>query len=187
MRIIGKWLLLAGALVASPVFGQNSDQGAVPAANADIGKQLEQVNKSLENLTSRFDTLQRNISTDLKELRGKGILTDVNVAKAQEELLALRKEIGQLREDLGKKTGTTQISGYSGLGTGMGRIRLVNTYFRPATIVVNGTAYELVPNQELYTRPVPAGPFTYEVLGVEPLRERLLAANETFTVHVYPR
>src|SRR6516165_2753064 len=178
MRNIGKWVLLAGLLLASPVFGEDSDKqndkGGKTDASAALTQQLEQVNKSLKSLTSRFETLERNLDSDLKDLRAKGTTTDLNLAKAQADLLTVKKEIAALRDELNKKTATTQMSGYSGLTTSTGRVRLVNTYFYPQTIVVNGTAYEVLPYQERYTLPLPAGSFTYEVLSVEPRRERLL-------------
>ena len=68
-----------------------------------------------------------------------------------------------------------------------GRIRLVNTFLDPMTIVVNGRAYQVAPGDTRLVEAVPAGTFNYEVLGVQPRVDRTLAANETFTITVHPR
>ena len=67
-----------------------------------------------------------------------------------------------------------------------GRIVLRNSYFVPVTIVVDGRRHNLVPQETRDLGERAAGPFTYEVLGIQGLFDRTLNPNEIITITVYP-
>jgi|GEM_PF-3705693 len=67
-----------------------------------------------------------------------------------------------------------------------GWVELVNTWERPVTFRVNGTAYRLWPGERQVVT-VPGLRFTYEIDGIQPLSERLLDAGQGRTIHVYRR
>lgn len=217
------WLMLSlqtvltGALAAGPSFAQGNSDGAKPPAldAAALAKQLDDFKRTLtadlskslgddlrkalaadiEKLTLRLETLDRNLASDLKELRGKVTMTDVNVAAAQRDITDLKTQMLQLRQDLdamkAKMAAPSQISAYRAGSAppampALGRLRLVNSYFEPMTVIVNGRPYTVAPGGDQLTDPLPAGAFTYEVLAVQPPRTRTLAANETFVVTIYP-
>jgi septal ring factor EnvC (AmiA/AmiB activator) len=104
---------------------------------------------------------------------------------------ALRDRLDRLEERLNRLgEGLTQIQ-RAGAGrvappaatVPMGQIQLTNLYWTPITVVVDGVAYTLMPNETRYL-PKQAGNFTYEVLGVQASVLRALAAGETFTIRI---
>jgi len=66
-----------------------------------------------------------------------------------------------------------------------GHIRLANNWPTEMTIILNGVSHRLAPNQ-VETVTVPAGSFSYEVLGVRPPATRTLNAKEEFTITIAP-
>lgn len=197
-RWFGFLAVLLGALAASAARAEepavSSTDNLKKPTTADLLAQLEKLNAGLKDLTTRMKALETNLGRDLVDLQGKGIQTEINAQKALREVNELRDGFAQMRKDLdalNNRLGPSrQISAYAGpTGAAVpttGRIRLVNTYLTPQTFVLNGKAYEVAPNQ-VQTESVPAGVFSYEVLGVQPRQDRVLAANETFTVHVHTR
>jgi hypothetical protein len=211
-KVVGLATLLAGAL-AAPTLAADSD---TPPSIASLAKQLETVKQQLEALQKTVDSLKglpnsiasltrtlekldkdgaglKAVQTDLTELKGAGLATDLKIQTAQNSLNDLSKEVTQLRKDfdtLKTRPPSPQIAGYpppANATLGTGRVRLVNTFADPMTIIVNGKAYHVQPGETRLSDPVPAGAFTYEVLGVQPPLERQLASNQTFTVTVFPR
>jgi hypothetical protein len=187
-RILTLATLMVGMLPAVAGEGQkSSDDGPTKADLPSIAKRLDEINKSLKSLDDLVPQLLK-IRDGARELNSK-------VTQAQSDVLELRRQLAQLQQNvdsLSRRLGgvQTQISGYAGLGNGSpatGRVRLVNTFPQTMTIRVNNAVHEVPPGQERYTEPLPAGNFTYEVLGVSAPVVRPLAAGETFTVTVYPR
>jgi hypothetical protein len=185
-------MVVAGALTAAPAPAQNSDTPKTTDTSALV-KQLEELKKSLDGLSTKVTSLESRVDKDLKELQGKLPLTDVNVAQAQKDVNELKTRLGQLERDLEllKNRPPSQVSaGYAPSGqmaAATGRVRLVNTFFQPVAVVVNGREFIVAPNETRTADSIPAGVFTYEVRGVQPQLSRSLAANETFTISVYPR
>lgn len=180
-RMLGLHTVLAGVLTAAP--GSAADQKNVEPNKDDvIVKQLAELKKSIEQLNESVKTLRTdNLNADLK------------ATKAQTEVEELKKQINQIRLDLDelKKTASTvkafSIQPDGKAATVTGRIRLINTYVEPITVLVNNKVYHLQPQEIRLSEPVPAGNFTYEVLGVQGPRVRQLASNETFTINVHTR
>ncbi len=192
-RQLGFWTILLGALSASPSPAQNNtdggaDKGARPDTSAEILKELRTLNK-------RMDTMERNLEGDLRDLRSRGTQTDLAVQNAQKDVNDLKSQLEQLRRDIDglnrRLRPTERISTYAGpAGTATplpGRVRIVNTFFLPETVVVNGKSYTVAPYDIVFTDPVPAGPFSYEVVNVQPRQDRVLNPEETFSIYVHPR
>lgn len=187
----GFWTLLLGALSAAPSFAGNSDNSAEKGTKADPSVEIL---KELRALTKRLDNLEKNLETDLRELRSRGTQTDLSVQTTQKDVNDLKSQFEQLRRDLdglNRRLGPTdRISAYGPSGPAApatGRVKLVNTYFLPQTIVVNGKAYTVAPYDIVFTDPIPAGAFTYEVLNVQPRQDRTMAVNETYPIYIHPR
>ena len=129
-----------------------------------------------------------DVHKDLDELREA---TRSSFRATQESIEALKQEVARLRKELEEvRKGQARTNRDSRFGVAKapsGTIRLINTYVEPVRIVVNGTAYWLAPGETRLLRDQMAGPFTYEISGIKPTVDRVLGANETFTIRVFPR
>jgi hypothetical protein len=67
-----------------------------------------------------------------------------------------------------------------------GRIRLVNTWTQPVTVVIGGVAHLLRAGEEKTVRR-PLGPFTYEVQVLHRWGKGQLLKDETYTLRIHPR
>jgi hypothetical protein len=148
----------------------------VKAAAIDLDKmrtEIAQLRRDVDLLQKVPPTTQRESSypsdrADLQELR--------------RSIEALRQDVEALR-----RQPVNRVAQF-GPGDGTARVRLINTFPRPMTIVVNGLSYDVNPGETRFTAPIPFGPFTYEVLGVQPRQTRTLAPSpQPFTIEVYPR
>jgi hypothetical protein len=188
-KMLGLETLLAGALAAAPAFPADTDTGKAPDLAA-ISKQIDEIKKAM--LTADvFKVSDEAIHKELAELRGKGINLDLKLVKSQEDIDALKKQLAQMQLDIDnlKNRPTSQVSGYAPVpaSQGYGQLRLINTYYDPMTIFVNGRAYVVRPNETRITEPIAAGAFTYAVANVQGERTRNLIANETFTINIHPQ
>jgi hypothetical protein len=146
-------------------------------------------------LGGEISALQRELSLKVqkdqathKEVSDR--ITDLE-RKVTEAITRLDADLSKLRSGP-----STQISGYTP-GSGqpprpMGRIQLQNNSLGPVTITINGKAYTLPARQSRLLENQPAGPFTYEVQAegygtIRPPSPRDLAANDTYTIEVFPR
>ena len=116
-------------------------------------------------------------------LRLGNLTRDLNALK--EQYTQLKQDLDALRSKLAARP--PQTSMYPSNGQGTGRVRLVNTYPQPVSILVNGRVYQLNPLETRTTEPLPAGPFTFEVIGIQDRSTRTLLPGETYQIHVYPR
>jgi hypothetical protein len=215
-KILGWQSLLAAALAGTPAAAEDKPDPKEPSREpskdsvakpvdleqlrtelANIRKAMEQkTEESEKNLKTQIELLAAQTTTATKELQG-----DINrlkmdaSASAREiaqlrqeleslrakELLALRQEIDSLRKRFYEpgQPPTAQPP--------LGRVQLINAYPDTMTVILNGRAYQLLPNETRMVS-VPAGPFTYQVLRVHTdLQPRSLAANQTFTITVHPQ
>jgi hypothetical protein len=196
-KILAFQTLLAGTLIPASAQAQATGSDAKPIDGVAIAKQIDELKKSLaivEGIKDSVLALDKDMHKSFTELRDSGIALSLKVEKAQTDMEDLKKQVAQLRVELDaikNRAPTNRESGYTPPANGQpaatGRVRLVNTFLDPMTIIVNGVRYQVAPGEARLTEPVPAGTFSYEVLGVQPRLERALAANETFTVTVYPR
>jgi hypothetical protein len=174
--MLGLQALLAATLAASPaVAGVNQ---AEPKKPDDLGKQLADMQKALEdsikNLRTDLNVYDQTTRADLRELKDR--------------VAQLEKQVKDMESRLNQMPSTRQA--FSPPATG--RIRLMNMYNVPATVRVNRIAYRLQPGEQRMLEGQPVGAFTYEVMvdpfgQVQPPTDRVLGANEVFTIYVYPR
>jgi hypothetical protein len=189
----------AAALTPAPLLA-----GGGEPASKKPEPTLEELKKAVDKLTERIQTLETKVSAmdkhvgeALTELTGKvngfsdkPVATDLNIARLQKELMDLRTELAQARDEMGRLRPRSSVSNYPANGAAappIGRVRLVNTWFEPVKVVLNQTAYDVPANQTKIVTDVPAGAFSYEVLGIQPRRDVTLASGEEFTVLVYPK
>lgn len=182
-RLLGWHMVLATALTAAPVptalVAQEPKSQAEPDATTAILKRLDDVKKFLEEMDKRLKGTLESLTS-----------TDVNVAKLQMDTNDIKRQLGQLRSDVDALRSRTSLYLPAPAPAAVpptGRVRLVNTFPDLMTIIVNERAYRLPPGDTRLTDPLPAGTFTYMVLGVQPEQTRTLAANETFTITIHPR
>jgi hypothetical protein len=171
-KLLGLNLLLATSLAAAPT--------AAGADTADA-KKLDEIKEELKGLSAIKEDL-KNIQKQL-ELSAQAAIRDSN--ELREKISRLEKQLKDLETRLGQASARTAYS--SPVGTATGRIRLINSYVEPTRIRVNDRVYPLEPGQTLTLDNQPVGGFTYEVLGIQGPLVRVLGANETYTIYVYPR
>jgi hypothetical protein len=192
--------LLAGTLIPASAQAQatGSDAPPKPPDTAAILKEIQELKKTVSAMEGKvagsFRAMQEDMDKRLKKLEDDGVGANLKIEKTQTDIEDLKKQLAQLRQDLDavrNRAPANRESGYTPPANpplaATGRVRLVNTYMDPMTIIVNGARYQVAPGETRLSEPVPAGNFSYEVLGVQPRLERNLAANETFTVTVYAR
>ena len=63
----------------------------------------------------------------------------------------------------------------------------MNTYASEVAVVLNRRAYYVPPGETRTIENVPAGNFTYEVLGIQQPVTRTMSPDKIFTVRVYTR
>jgi hypothetical protein len=193
-------------LGVGPALAQNtdSDQPPKPPTLESLGKQLDEIQKALKPLEgvkssvvyleSRLRSMDEALQDELKKIRSGAYETNLKLSLAQGDILELRKQLAQIRQELDavakSSAATSRISTYAGPQAPTnppGRIRLVNTYGLPVQVVVNGYLYEVTTGQTRIIEGMEPGPFYYEVLGIQGRRDLALAPGETFTVTIYPR
>lgn len=199
MRRNWKWcqaaLVLATMLaVQATAVGQVEKGPETDKTPADAQKTLQlliKLQESIDQLKKQGDDLQRQVSNLPDEQRidyqiRKTLAKELKDSK--DEMTALRQQLDLLQRDVASlKSGAAPRVAFSSPAT-LGRIRLVNTFPSQMTVIVNERSYRLAPGADQVLENIPAGQFTYQVLGVQPdLLVRSLAPNETFTITVYPR
>jgi septal ring factor EnvC (AmiA/AmiB activator) len=187
-------LLLVGVLAAGP-----AAWGAQEPANTnrdEVVKQLGELKTSIDTLTKSVIGLQSSSLSALGQIQKTQ--ADIDALKRQmaqlqqEEIENLRRQVAQLQKDfdeLNRRTNTPpRQSLYAPTPpASTARVRLVNSYSLPETVIVNGRAYPLQPGETRTTEPIPAGVFSYEVLGVQAVQNRTVGPNETFTITIHPQ
>ena len=188
IRILSMQALLAAALAAQPSLAGQFDGPTGTEADrmtAVLGR-LDELTKSLNSLVNELKNLPAKLSETNKSLQ---------VAAAQEEINSLKLQVGQLQKEIAdlrnRASAATSQSLYPPASTGTGRLRLINSYVVPVSILVNDVSYQLAPGETRFVEGLRAGPFTYEVLAagygsIQPRVGRTLAANDTYTIRVEP-
>jgi hypothetical protein len=165
-----------------------------------LGQQIEEFDKSLkskiESLAEAIDEKNKNT-----ELRIQNMLGDIQ--KLQADLGTARNDLSQVRQDL-KDILSKELAALRQDTEGLrkrfyepgpaptaqapaGRVQFINAYPDMMTVILNGRAYQLLPNETRLVS-VPAGPFTYQVMRVHTdLQPRTLTANQTYTITVHPQ
>jgi hypothetical protein len=152
-----------------------------------IAKLDEMMNK-IFTLDDRLFTMQKANESNEKEVR-----------ELKKQMETLRNEMNTLRSQLSVVPGSTSFAsplggnpnplmppggaGAAGLGTLQVRNDYPNTIFQ---VMVNGQTFDVLPNRTTDIR-VPAGTFSYRVLGVDLVdRTRTVTAGGTKYARIYP-
>jgi hypothetical protein len=206
--MLRRWTILAvPALLAAALCPAPAPADSDTPKTLTESQKLDRVLDDLKDLKSTVDDLEK-LRSDLKSLQTKAELRDQTIQAridlVNERINGLEGRIKQMQSDVeGMRTQAStsnRPSGYSGLGNGTGTpaappplppagagtIRLRNTFPDQVSVVVNGVAYQLLPNETRDLAGHPAGAFTYEVLGIQGRKTVDLRPNETFTITVYP-
>jgi hypothetical protein len=182
-KLIGLPAFLAAVLTAGPAPAVEPDKE--PDRTSALLRQLEDMRKDLKAAIEDVrDQCRKNESAALNSgLRNQTLQGDLN--KLAERVTQMEKELAALRN---QSPAQSRVSAFGPGGTGMGRVLLRNSYPEQMAVILNGQSHRLAPGESRVVE-VPAGTFTYEVLGVQELRTRPVPANpaEAFLVHIYPR
>ena len=125
-----------------------------------------------------------------------GCVTSSDVQKLQSQIADLNNQFIQLRADLdnlrSRPPSSSRIAASlpsdTGPSGGTARVEMMNTYPQAVSVVLNNQrSYPLQPFERRLSDPIPAGSFTYEILGVTPLVKRAVAADKVFTLWVHPQ
>jgi hypothetical protein len=196
--------VVAGWFSVAAAHGQTPGTGNPPATKPpEPGERLTQIDTDVTALRKQLDDLKKRADENQDLMRRLSRQLDsldklvVQVQQTTGDVNALRDRVERLEQDFrraqadvrrqfyqppGGTLGTPPGSVAPGLAN-VGTIRLMNTYLLPMTVNLNGMLYLLQPGEtRLLT--LPAGSFTYEVLGVQPNLVRILTPNDTYTIHI---
>jgi hypothetical protein len=174
-RLLGLPTFLAAALSASPALAEEPVPAKPPADLATRLDRIETSLKSLESLKTTVDNFMLDKAVSLAKL-------EIDVAEIKKQLKLLRDDMEALR-GVSKKVVANSPPKLSGTGT----IKVVNNYLEPMSVLINNQSHEIRPGETLVLARESAGAFTYEVPRIGKKANRLLAANETFTITLFPQ
>jgi len=210
-KSLSAFALLAGAIMQGSVAQAFQEPLSDSEKLDNIQKQLKSQAKTLEDNSKTLEITNKELIKTVNDLRDmkvdvnkgfdsiKNQVTDIALAQqtTRQSLDVLREDVGKLRSEMDSLRNRVQINAdraslynpneaaASTLGTG--RVEMINDYNSPVAIVVNRRTYYLAPSEKRNSEPVPAGTFTYEVLGIQSPAVRTLGPNQIMTVRVYNR
>jgi hypothetical protein len=183
-KMLGLKAALAALFAAMPALGSNS------SGSASDAEKLEQIQKQLNELKSSLAEVKKAVD-------GLSAESNVSTQKVQSQIKDVNDLISLLRADLqtlrNRLPDSSRVSAFppssdTGPSPAMSRVEMVNTYSQPVSIVINNRrSYPLAPGERRLSDPIPAGSFTYEVLGITAPVTRTVAADRNFTVWVHPQ
>jgi hypothetical protein len=179
-RLLGLSTLLSATLATVPVAAADSDGPGAKDDLAKIQKQLERIQTSLDQMKEIREDLNFTNKVKIPSLE-REMRDQIRDLKAQ--MVNMADEIEKLKSP----GGTSRTAYYAGPSGPTGSIRLRNAYVTSVTFLINDRLYEVPSGGELTLKNQPTGEFTYEVINVQPPIRRMLAANKTFEIQVYPR
>ena len=182
-KMLGLNTLLAASLAAAPGLGSSSSSDADKLQ--EIQTQLKELKKAVTGLEDRIKEARSDSAAGGQRVQNQ--IKDLN-----DQLSLLRLEVENLRTRL---PAAGRSSAYSPSSDGgpvptpaTARVEMINTYSQPVSIVINNRrSYLLAPGERRLSDAIPAGAFTYEVLGIQPAVTRTVAVERTFTVWVHPQ
>jgi predicted RNase H-like nuclease (RuvC/YqgF family) len=192
-HVLGLSVLVVAALAARAA-------AADPELKKTDSQKLDEVLQQLKDLKTTVDNLEK-VRQELKDLEKRDELrtektrelTNERIDRVQDRIGGLETRIKRMESDLeamrAQTTTANRPSGYAGLGNGSsppGVVRLRNTFPDEVSVVVNGVSHRLLPGDSELVQ-LPAGPFTYEVLRIQPPKTVDLRPSETFTITVFPQ
>jgi hypothetical protein len=204
-KTISSYALLAGAIMQGSAAAAFQDPPNDSEKLDNIQKELKSLNRKIENAGAEmtkavtdFQAVRGGLREDLKQMSDK--ITDVTLMqqKTQERVDLLGGDVAKLRTEVESLRNRVQIStdraslynpneATTSTTASLGQVEMINNYANPVTVVVNRRAYTLNPNETRKSDPIPAGTFSYEVLGITDPAVRTVGPNQIFTVRVYNR
>jgi hypothetical protein len=178
---LGMTVAVAAALVSSPLAAFAGDSPSDDFSKLSVEKKLDELNKKITDLQDAVTKL-RSENLALIEQNRKLIEANERISRLEHDLETLRTQMDSVR-----RSGFNANPANPAAPGNTGTIRLRNTYPTEVHIVVNDRTYQLLPGETSTLANQPAGNFTYEVLGIQPKKTVALAANDTFTITVFPR
>jgi len=175
------WKILVPAVLTAlaAVSAARADNPEFPKSDSD---KLTEILRQMRNVQERLDRVEAN--------------QNLQIHGMQDDIARLRDDLARLREQLARiDQAQTRISASinpdrppAGLVTGT--IRLENRWASPATFVINGRSYRLMPG-DIRAVTETAGKFTYEVhtddFGmIQRPVDRFLEPTRTFPITVNP-
>lgn len=167
----------------------------------------------IENLQREFNQKIADLQSEITALKAQAarleanqtVLADSWHLRTQIELL--QSEVARLREQLqaSERGGSASTANRLPMPPGTrrealrpdpnlrddlrpttGALRLINQLTTIQEVQVNGVSYFLMPGEQIDVT-VPAGTFTYQVVGIDPLpRTRSMVAGRVFTANIHP-
>ena len=138
-----------------------------------------------------------SIQTQLKEIQLslqsiKSADHELKLKKIEAEISILKDQISRMEQAISKLAATRVAASFTPAVPANGTIKIANTSSANTSVIINGKVYKAQANQTLSVPNQNAGDFTYEVLAdgfgiIQKQTIRSLAANETFTINIYPR
>jgi hypothetical protein len=151
----------------------------------ELDKQVKELKKSMADAVKSLGKIEK----DLKDLHGESLVATQDalsrIQRLSDDFEKLKIEVENLRS---RPASPSRISGFGPSDTAAstnGRVELVNAFPQEVSVVVNNRVYRLLPNEIRLTDPLPAGSFTYEVLGVTERRARTLQADKVFPIYIH--
>jgi hypothetical protein len=192
-KVIGFPAILAAAMFAGPIATAaddnkgSSDQGSKVDWKT-IKEQLDKIDTKIGSL----DTIKSDLGGLKKEIELMRQANGLAFKELHERVTELEGKLKSLEARISQPP--TRVSNFppaNGAAPAMGRIRLLNNYPSPATVILNNTVYRLNPMESRNVE-VPAGNYSFEVLvegfgSVQPPTTATLAANGTRTIEIFNR
>jgi DNA-binding transcriptional MerR regulator len=189
-KMVGLETLLAVLFAAAPALGSGTSG---PPSDSD---KLDEIQKQLNSLKLSLAEVRKTVDALSAQEEAKKTESNLGAQKVLSRLAEMEKQISQLRTDVENLRNVPPSVSRSALypppetppGTSLARVEMVNTYSQPVSVVINNRrSYLLQPGERRLSDPIPAGTFTYEVLGVTPLVTRTVGADKIFTIWVHPQ
>jgi hypothetical protein len=177
-RLVGMALLSVG-LVFSPAVAREDKEP--PRTQGELIAEI------LQRLGQMEKTLNDRCNNILRAVEDVKYSNDVRVSSCEKEIEEIKKQIGQIKKEVEKLGGSAPRVALYPPNSNTGTIHIRNSFPADITVKVNEQPYVLRPNSEITLPPLTAGTFSYEVQGVRARQVQKLAANETFTIDVFPQ
>ncbi|MCX7700723.1 MAG: hypothetical protein N2039_07580 [Gemmataceae bacterium] len=167
----------------------------------------------IENLQREFSQKIADLQSEISALKAQAARMEANQTVLADswhmrtQIESLQSEVARLREQLqaNERGGSASTANRLPMSPGTrreslrpdpnlrdelrpttGALRLINQLTTIQEVRVNGVSYFLMPGEQIDVT-VPAGTFTYQVVGIDPLpRTRSMVAGRVFTANIHP-
>lgn len=140
-----------------------------------------------------FDSIQAQLKEIQLAIQSiKSADHESKLKKIEAEITILKDQVSRMEQSISKLAATRVAASFTPPASANGTIKIVNTSGANTSVLINGKVYKVQANQTLSLPNQNVGEFTYEVLAdgfgiIQKQTTRSIAANETFTINIYPR